>query len=67
MVQSEIQELEGSMQDAQRNKNVSKIKELLDQLPPGLFGGKDEKEKIDELHQNAATGQMQQMAISKYG
>ncbi|KAF2664141.1 Het-C-domain-containing protein [Microthyrium microscopicum] len=62
--QSEIDELEGSINEAQRNQNVSKIKELLDQLPPGLFGGDDSKSKVDEIQMNAASSQMQNVRIT---
>lgn len=62
--QSEIEELEGTVNDAQRSQNVSAIKKLLDDLPPGLFGSKDEKAKVDEIQANAAASQMQNMRIS---
>ena len=63
-VQSELQELEGTIQESQRNENSSVLKELLDKLPDGLFGGKDEKSRADELQANAAAAQMQNAHIS---
>jgi hypothetical protein len=65
VTQSEITELEGVVNESQRNQNVSKIKELLDQLPDGLIGGGDNKSKVDELQANAAAGQMQNMNICR--
>jgi hypothetical protein len=64
VTQSEIQELEGSLNSAQHSQSVSRIKELLDQLPPGLFGGDDQSSKVDEIQANAAAAQMQNMNIS---
>lgn len=62
--QSELQELEGAINDADRNKNKSKIKELLSQLPDGIFGGKDQAGKADELEENAQAAQMGNMRIT---
>ncbi|KAF2277852.1 Het-C-domain-containing protein [Westerdykella ornata] len=62
--QSEIQELEGAISDAGRKKNKSQIKELLAQLPEGVFGGKDEAGKADELENNASAAAMGNMHIS---
>src|ERR1700712_1645370 len=58
--QSEIDELEGSISSAEANRDQpSIVKELLNALPSGLFGGKDEAGKVDELQQNANNSQMQ--------
>ncbi|KAI9810615.1 MAG: hypothetical protein M1827_006177 [Pycnora praestabilis] len=64
--QSEIQELEGTIQQSQNSGqgNTSIIKELLDQLPDGLFGGKDQTGKADELQENAQAAQMQHAHIT---
>jgi hypothetical protein len=61
--QSEIQELEGTMENGARSDN-SALKDLLDKIPSGLFGGKDEGQKADELQQNATAAQMSQMKVS---
>ena len=61
--QSELQELEGTMQNAQ-GQDVSVLKELLDKLPSGLIGGGDQGGKADELQANAAAAKMQNMHIS---
>ena len=50
--QSEISELEGTMADSNQN-NPSILQDLLDQVPSGLFGGKDQAGKADELQANA--------------
>ncbi|KAF2093381.1 Het-C-domain-containing protein, partial [Rhizodiscina lignyota] len=63
--QSEVSELEGTINEAQINQNnTSLLKELLSQLPSGLFGGEDQAGKADELQANAAAAQMQNMHIS---
>lgn len=62
--QSELQELEGAISDANRKKNKSQIKDLLSQLPDGIFGGKDQGSKADELEQNAQAAQMGNMRIT---
>ncbi|KAF2017725.1 Het-C-domain-containing protein [Aaosphaeria arxii CBS 175.79] len=62
--QSELQELEGAISDADRKKNKSKIKDLLSQLPDGIFGGKDQAGKADELENNANAAAMGNMHIS---
>jgi hypothetical protein len=62
--QSEIQELEGAIGNADRSENKSKIKELLSQLPDGIFGGKDEGNKADELENNANAAAMGNIQIT---
>jgi hypothetical protein len=62
--QSEIQELEGAIGNADRSKNKSKIKDLLSQLPDGIFGGKDEGSKADELSDNANAAAMGNVQIT---
>ncbi|KAF2758812.1 Het-C-domain-containing protein [Pseudovirgaria hyperparasitica] len=63
--QSEIQELEGTIAQSQNQQaNNSLLKDLLDKLPGGIFGGSDEKGKADELQANAQAAQMQNMNIS---
>jgi hypothetical protein len=62
--QSELQELEGAISDADRHKNKSMIKDLLSKLPEGVFGGKDEAGKADELENNANAAAMGNVHIS---
>lgn len=62
--QSEVQELEGAISDSANKENASMIKELLSQLPDGLFGDKDQAGKADELAENSQAAQMQNMNIS---
>lgn len=63
--QSEIQELEGTISDAQQNHEAkSMVKDLLSKLPDGIFGGKDEAGKADELEANATAAQMENMDIN---
>lgn len=64
VTQSEIQELEGAISANDNRENTSLIKDLLDQLPDGLFGDKDQAGKADELQANAQAAQMQNMHIS---
>ncbi|KAF7934475.1 hypothetical protein BELL_1440g00010 [Botrytis elliptica] len=61
--QSEIQALEGTMQEGSEG-NTSVLKDLLSSVPSGLFGGKDEASKADELQANAAAAQQSQEEVS---
>ncbi|KAE9368434.1 Het-C-domain-containing protein [Stipitochalara longipes BDJ] len=61
--QSEIQELEGTMQN-NGQANPSILQGLLSSVPSGLFGGKDQAGKVSELQTNAAAAQMSQMHVS---
>lgn len=62
--QSELQELEGAITNADRTKNKSKIKDLLSQLPDGIFGGKDQSGKADELEESANAAAMGNLHVS---
>ena len=63
--QSEIQELQGTIQSSQNSgQNISLLKDLLGQVPSGLFGGKDEASKVDELETSAQAAQMQNVHIT---
>ena len=46
------------------SSNVSLLQTLLQQAPPGVFGGKDQASKASELQANATTVQMQNTHIS---
>jgi hypothetical protein len=61
--QSEIQELEGTMDNSSRADN-SVLKELLSSIPSGIVGGGDQAGKADELQANATAAQMSQMRVS---
>ncbi|KAL3425064.1 Translation initiation factor IF-2 [Phlyctema vagabunda] len=61
--QSEIQALEGTLQENSQSDN-SALKDLLDKIPDGIFGGKDEAGKADELKENATQAQMAQVTVS---
>jgi hypothetical protein len=62
--QSELQELQGAITDADRKKNKSQIKDLLSQLPDGIFGGKDQSSKADELENNASAASMGNLHVT---
>lgn len=65
ITQSEIQELEGTLQNAQgQSQNTSILQGLLNKVPDGVFGGNDEAGKMDQLQQNAAQHQMNNTKIS---
>lgn len=65
VTQSEIQELEGTLQNAQsQGADSSVLQDLLSKIPDGVFGGKDEAGKADELKQNATQHQMQHTRIT---
>ena len=61
--QSEIQGLEGTMQNGSQSDN-SVLKDLLSSIPSGIFGGTDQAGKADELQANATAAQMSQMHVS---
>ncbi len=63
--QSEIQELDNTLQQYQNgNQDNSILQDLLNKIPSGVFGDKDEAGKADELKQNAMNHQMQNTNIS---
>jgi hypothetical protein len=63
--QSEIEELDNTLQQYQNgNQDNSVLQDLLDKIPSGVFGGKDESGKANELKQNALNHQMQNTNIS---
>ncbi|KIW70075.1 hypothetical protein PV04_02383 [Phialophora macrospora] len=63
--QSEIEELDNTLQQYQNgNQDNSILQDLLDKIPSGVFGGKDESGKANELKQNALNHQMQNTNIS---
>jgi len=62
--QSEIQELQGTMEQSQNQGDQSLLQDLLNQVPSGLFGGKDQAGKADELQANAQAAQLQNTHIS---
>ncbi|KAM0720143.1 hypothetical protein Q7P37_004279 [Cladosporium fusiforme] len=62
--QSELEELEGAISHAQ-NSDTSLLKEVLNKIPSGVFGGDtDQSKKADELQANANANQMQNMHIT---
>ncbi|KAA6414691.1 MAG: hypothetical protein FRX48_01441 [Lasallia pustulata] len=64
--QSEIQELQGTIQESQNSGsgNVSLLQDLLNQVPDGLFGGKDQSSAAADLQANATAAQMQNTRIT---
>lgn len=63
MIQSEIEDLEGTLQQSQNN-DTSLLRDLLDKIPDGLLGDKDKKSKVDDLQDNAQAAQMEHMTVS---
>lgn len=63
LTQNEIDELEGTLQQSQ-NSDTSLLRNLLDKIPDGLFGGDDKKGKMEELQNNANNAQMENTSIS---
>lgn len=63
LTQNEIEELEGTLQQSQ-SSDTSLLRNLLDKIPDGLFGGDDKKGKMEELENNANSAQMEQAQIS---
>ncbi|KAK4044472.1 heterokaryon incompatibility protein Het-C-domain-containing protein [Parachaetomium inaequale] len=62
MTQSEIEDLEGTLQQS-RNNDTSLLRELLDKIPDGLLGG-NEKSKLDDIQSNAQAAQMENVSVS---
>ncbi|KAL2039227.1 hypothetical protein N7G274_007895 [Stereocaulon virgatum] len=62
--QSEIQELQGTMESSSQGGNTSLLQDLLNQVPSSMFGGKDQASKANELQANATAAQMQNTHIS---
>jgi hypothetical protein len=62
--QSEMDQLEGCMANAQGQGNNSYLKDILNKLPSDLLGGDDEAGKADEVEANATAAQMQNQHIS---
>ncbi|KAF5138091.1 hypothetical protein E5D57_001871 [Metarhizium anisopliae] len=63
MTQNEIEELEGTLQDS-KNSDTSLLRQLLDKIPEGLLGGKDQKSRIDQIQENASASQVENMSVS---
>ncbi|KAK5726074.1 hypothetical protein LTR15_004266 [Elasticomyces elasticus] len=61
--QSEIQELEGTIEQSQ-NQDTSLLKSLLSQLPSGILGGDDHAGKADQLQANAQAARLDAMHIT---
>lgn len=63
LTQNEIEELEGTLEQSAQS-DTSFLRELLDKIPDSILGGNDEKQKIDEIQQNANAAQMQNTSVS---
>jgi hypothetical protein len=61
--QSEIQQLEGTMQSGSQG-DTSLLKNLLGQIPGGLLGGGDPAGKADELQANSNAARLQNMHVT---
>lgn len=64
LIQNEIEELEESLKQSQ-NSDTSMLKDLLDKIPDGIFGGEHQSNKVSELQDNATAAQMEQMSVSQ--
>lgn len=63
LTQNEIDELEGTLKESQ-NADTSMLRDLLDKIPDGLFGDKNQASKIDEIQSNASAAQMHNTSVS---
>lgn len=61
--QSEIEQLEGTMQNG-KLADTSLLKDLLNKIPSGLFSNDDPASKADELQENANNARLQNMHVS---
>jgi hypothetical protein len=63
MTQNEIEQLEGTLEES-KNADTSILRNLLDMIPDGVFGGKHQSDKLDEIQSNAQASQLQNVEIS---
>lgn len=63
LTQNEIEELEGALENGKQS-DTSFLRELLDKIPDGILGGGKEKQRIDEIQENASAAQMQNTSVS---
>lgn len=63
LTQNEINELEGTLQENSRSDN-SVLENLLDNVPDGLFGGDDKKQKMSQVQENAAHSEVNDTSVS---
>lgn len=63
LTQNEIDELEGALQES-KNADTSMLRDLLDKIPDGLFGGKNQSNRIDKIQSDANAAQLQGMSVS---
>ncbi|KAK1757416.1 ATP-dependent RNA helicase DDX42 [Echria macrotheca] len=63
LTQSELQDLEGTLQESQ-NKDTSYLRELLDKIPDGLLGSGNGKAKMDDIQHNAQAAAQQTEPVS---
>ena len=63
LTQNEIEELEESLKQSS-NADTSILRNLLDMIPDGIFGGKHQSDKVSEIQNNASASQLQSMRVS---
>ena len=63
LTQNEIDELEGTLETSSK-ADTSMLRDLLDKIPDGFFGDKHESDKVNELQENAANAQMENLSVS---
>src|SRR3569833_1742368 len=63
LTQNEINELEGTLQNSQ-NSDTSILRNLLNMIPDGIFGGGDMMLQMYQNQSNAATTQKQNKRVS---
>ncbi|PNY26532.1 Uncharacterized protein TCAP_03539 [Tolypocladium capitatum] len=63
LTQNEIDELAGTLKESQ-DADTSMLRDLLDMIPGGIFGDKNQGARIDEIQSNASAAQMQNTSVS---
>ncbi|KAL1879966.1 hypothetical protein VTK73DRAFT_6546 [Phialemonium thermophilum] len=63
LTQNEIDTLEGTLENT-KSSDTSILANLLDNIPDGIFGGSDKKQKMQNIQDSASAAQMQQMSVS---
>ncbi|MBE3044328.1 hypothetical protein IMZ48_17530 [Candidatus Bathyarchaeota archaeon] len=62
LTQNEIEELEGTLENTSQ-QDTSLLRDLLENIPSGIFGGENESEKVQEIQANASSAQ-EEMQVS---
>lgn len=63
LTQNEIEQLQGTLENSGK-ADTSKLRNLLDMIPDGVFGGEKQSDKVDQIQSDAASAQLENMSVS---